>query len=142
MHELPINTDTINKSIDIIDETTKETRKELDKRSAKGVHKLSQLFWASPLGIKADVYIQERPYKLKKALEEMQVKYDFSLFFMLFSKLFSKKSLFSMILCIMLFIIEKHLLCMTLFSSKTSYQIGASLVYFFLLFFPHIIYAN
>lgn len=76
MHELPINTDTINKSIDIIDETTKETRKELDKISAKGVHKLSQLFWASPLGIKADVYIQERPYKLKKALEEMQVKYD------------------------------------------------------------------
>lgn len=76
MQELPINTDTINKSIDIIDESTKETRKELDKISAKGVHKLSQLFWASPLGIKADVYIQERPYKLKKALEEMQAKYD------------------------------------------------------------------
>lgn len=76
MQELPINTDTINKSIDIIDESTKETRKELDKISAKGVHKLSQLFWASPLGGKADVYIQERPYKLKKALEEMQAKYD------------------------------------------------------------------
>lgn len=76
MQELPINTDTINKSIDIIDESTKETRKELDKISAKGIHKLSELFWASPLGIKADVYIQERPYKLKKALEEMQVKYD------------------------------------------------------------------
>lgn len=76
MQELPINTDTINKSIDIIDESTKETRKELDKISAKGIHKLSQLFWASPLGVKADVYIQERPYKLKKALEEMQAKYD------------------------------------------------------------------
>lgn len=76
MQELPVNTDTINKSIDIIDESTKETRKELDKISAKGVNKLSQLLWASPLGIKADVYIQERPYKLKKALEEMQEKYN------------------------------------------------------------------
>lgn len=76
MDDLPINSDTINKSIDLIDESTKETRKELDKTTAKGVNKLAQLFWASPIGIKADVYIQERPYKMKKALEEMQKKYD------------------------------------------------------------------
>lgn len=34
------------------------------------------MLWASPIGIKADVYIKERPYKLQKALEEMQAKYD------------------------------------------------------------------
>lgn len=76
MQELPINADTVNKSIDIIDESTKETRKELDKTVAKGMNKLAQLFRASPLGIKADVYIQERPYKLQKALREMEAKYD------------------------------------------------------------------
>ena len=31
---------------------------------------------------------------------------------------------------------------MACFLTQTSYQIGASLVYFFILFFPHIIYAN
>lgn len=76
MEELPINTDTVNKVLDIADESTKETRKELDKTTAKGVNKLAQLFWASPIGIKADVYIQERPYKMKKAIEEMQMKYN------------------------------------------------------------------
>lgn len=76
MQEIPINTDTVNKSIDIINESTKETRKELDKTAAKGFKKLAQLFWDSPIGIKAEVYIQERPYKLQKALEEMKAKYD------------------------------------------------------------------
>lgn len=76
MDNLPANSDTINKAIDIVDESTKETRKELDKTAAKGISKLAQLFWASPLGIKADVYIAERPFKLEKALKEMQTKYD------------------------------------------------------------------
>lgn len=76
MEELPVNANTINKAIDIVDESTKETRKELDKTAAKGVSKLAQLFWATPIGIKADTYIAERPFKLKKALEEMQAKYD------------------------------------------------------------------
>lgn len=76
MEKLPINAETVNKSIDIIDQSTKETRKELDKTASKVFHKLAELLWASPIGIKADVYIKERPYKLQKALEEMQAKYD------------------------------------------------------------------
>ena len=76
MDELPINADTVNKTLDIASESTKETRKELDKTGAKGIHKLAELLWASPIGRKADLYIAERPYKMKKALEEMQKKYD------------------------------------------------------------------
>lgn len=76
MEQLPINSDTVNKTIDMVNESTKETRKELDKTTAKGINKLAQLFWASPIGIKADIYIQERPYKMKKAFEEMRMKYD------------------------------------------------------------------
>ena len=76
MDELPINADTVNKALDIVEESTKETRKELDKTGAKGVHKLAELLWASPIGRKADLYIAERPYKMKKAMEEMQRKYD------------------------------------------------------------------
>lgn len=76
MAEIPINADTINKTIDLANESTKETRKELDKTAAKGINKLAQLFWASPIGIKTDVYIAERPLKLEKALKEMQLKYN------------------------------------------------------------------
>lgn len=76
MGNLPINSDSINKSLDIIQESTKETRKEIDKTASKGVNKLAELFWASPLGIKADVYIAERPYKMEKALKEMKQKYE------------------------------------------------------------------
>lgn len=36
MDELPINAETTNKALDFIDESTKETRKELDKTGAKG----------------------------------------------------------------------------------------------------------
>ena len=75
MGNLPINSDSINKSLDIIQESTKETRNEIDKTASKGINKLAELFWASPLGIKADVYIAERPYKMEKALEEMKQKY-------------------------------------------------------------------
>lgn len=76
MENLPIDSDTLNKSIDLIDESTKETRKAIDNTTAKGINKLAQLFWASPIGIKTDIYIQERPYKMKKALKEMQMKYE------------------------------------------------------------------
>ena len=76
MDQLPIDTNTINKTLDIVDEGTKETRKEIDKTTAKGINKLIQLLKSTPLGIKADVYIQERPYKLKKAIEEMKAKYE------------------------------------------------------------------
>ena len=34
MEEIPINADTTNKALDMIDESTKETRKELDKTGA------------------------------------------------------------------------------------------------------------
>ena len=76
MEELPVNTETVNKTLDIVSESTKESRKELDKTAATGIEKLRELFWASPIGIKADVYIRERPYKLQKALEEMKAKYE------------------------------------------------------------------
>ena len=76
MEEIPINADTTNKALDMIDESTKETRKELDKTGAKGVNKLAQLLWASPIGRKADIYIAERPYKMEKELKKMQAKYD------------------------------------------------------------------
>lgn len=76
MENLPINADTINKAIYVVDESTKETRKEIDKTTAKGVNKLAQLFWASPIGRKADIYIAERPYKMEKELKRMQAKYD------------------------------------------------------------------
>ncbi len=76
MDELQIDSNTVNKALDIASESTKETRKELDKAGAKGVNKLAQLLWASPIGRKADLYIAERPYKMKKALEEMQAKYQ------------------------------------------------------------------
>lgn len=70
MDELPINAETTNKALDFIDESTKETRKELDKTGAKGVNKLAQLLWASPIGRKADIYIAERPYKMEKELKK------------------------------------------------------------------------
>ncbi len=76
MEELPINAETTNKALDIIDESTKETRKELDKAGARGVNKLAQLIWASPIGRKADIYIAERPYKMEIELKKMQEKYD------------------------------------------------------------------
>lgn len=66
----------INKGLDIFADSTKATRSEIDKNTAKGVNKLAQLLWATPLGIKADVYIQERPYKLEKSLNKMKKKYD------------------------------------------------------------------
>lgn len=76
MEDLPINADTVNKTLDMIDETTKETRKEIDKTAAKGMNKLAQLIWASPLGRRADIYIAERPYKMQVELEKMQAKYE------------------------------------------------------------------
>ena len=71
MNELPLNAETTNKTLNIIDESTKETRQALDKTGAKGVNKLAQLFWASPIGRKADVYIAERPYKMEIELKEL-----------------------------------------------------------------------
>ena len=76
MEEIPFNAETINKSLDLVSDSTKEARKEVDKIAAKGFNKLAQLFWSTPIGIKADVYIQERPYKMQKALEEMKRKYE------------------------------------------------------------------
>lgn len=76
MNELPINSNTVNKALDIASESTKESRKELDKTGAKIFHKLGELLKASPIGIKADLYIAERPYKMQKELEKLQKKYQ------------------------------------------------------------------
>ncbi len=76
MDEIPINADTVNKALDIASESTKETRKEIDKTAAKGFSKIVQLLNASPIGRKIDLYIAERPFKMEKALEEMRFKYE------------------------------------------------------------------
>lgn len=76
MDELNIKSETIDKAIDVISDSTKETRNTLDKRTAGGINKLFDLLWATPLGIKADVYIQSRPYKMKCEMEKMKARYD------------------------------------------------------------------
>lgn len=48
----------------------------IDKKSANGINKLFDLISATPIGIKAEVYIAEREYKLKEAMENMKKKYD------------------------------------------------------------------
>ena len=76
MSELNIKSETIDKAIEIIEESTKESRAMIDKKSANGINKLFDLISATPIGIKAEVYIAEREYKLKEAMENMKKKYD------------------------------------------------------------------
>lgn len=76
MSEVNIKSETIDKAIDIIEESTKESRAIIDKKSANGINKLFDLISATPIGIKAEVYIAEREYKLKEAMENMKKKYD------------------------------------------------------------------
>lgn len=76
MENLPIDTESINKTIDLVSESTEKTRKELDKITAKGVNKIAQLIWASPLGRIINLYIVEGQYKMEKALEELKSKYE------------------------------------------------------------------
>lgn len=74
--DLNIKSDTVDKAIEIIEDSTKETRNALDQKTSRGINKLFDLLKSTPIGIKAEVYIQERPYKLKLAMDEMKKKYE------------------------------------------------------------------
>lgn len=62
--------------IEMFKDSTKETRKAIDTNVAKGINKVADLLRSSPLGIKVDTYIAERPHKLEKAVSEMEKKYE------------------------------------------------------------------
>lgn len=74
--DMNINSETINKTIDLVSDSSKKTREALDSNTSKGIYKVIELLKSTPLAIKADVYIAERPYKMQKAMEEMKRKYE------------------------------------------------------------------
>lgn len=76
MADFDIKSETINKGLDIVADSTKETRKALDVNTSKGIHKFLELLKSTPIGIKIDTYIAERPYKLEKAIIKMKSKYE------------------------------------------------------------------
>ncbi|MCI8965569.1 MAG: DUF4393 domain-containing protein [Clostridia bacterium] len=76
MPDLNIKSETLDKGIDLIADSTKETRSILDNKTAGGLRKLLELLKSTNIGIKMDTYIAERPYKLEKAMKKMKEKYD------------------------------------------------------------------
>lgn len=60
----------------LVKESTEKTRSAVDTNIAKGINKIAELIRSTPLGIKIDTYIAERPYKLEKAINEMKKKYE------------------------------------------------------------------
>ncbi len=75
MPDLDIKSDTINKGLEIIEDSTKESRTALDKNTAGGINKFFALLNSTPIAIKIDTYIAEKPYKLEKAMQKMKSKY-------------------------------------------------------------------
>lgn len=75
MPDLNLNSETINKGIDLLADSTKETRNTLDTQTSKGLNKFFELLKSTSLGIKIDTYIAERPYKLELAMNEMLAKH-------------------------------------------------------------------
>ena len=71
-----IKSQTINKAISIVSDSTKLTRNTIDNTTSKGINKFVEFLKSTPLGIKIDTYIAERPYKLEKAMEQMKAKYE------------------------------------------------------------------
>lgn len=76
MADLDIKSDTINKGLDIIEKSTKETRNTIDKNLSRGINKVTELLKSTSIGIKIDTYIAERPLKLERAISEMKKKYN------------------------------------------------------------------
>ncbi|MBE5822397.1 MAG: DUF4393 domain-containing protein [Clostridiales bacterium] len=74
--EINITSEVVEKAVDIVAESTENSRNSLDKNFSKGINKFFQLLNATPVGIKIETYIAERPYKLEKAMEEMKKKYE------------------------------------------------------------------
>lgn len=75
MPDLDIKSETIDKAIDVIADSTKETRNALDTNSAKGINKFFELLKSTPVGIRIDSYIAERPYKLEQEMKRIEEKY-------------------------------------------------------------------
>ncbi len=76
MSDLDIKSDTINKGLEIVANSTKESRDALDKNTASGINKFFALLNSTSVAIKLDTYIAERPYKLQKAMQKMKSKYE------------------------------------------------------------------
>lgn len=76
MAELDVKSETINKGLEIVADSTKKSRNALDENTAKGLNKFFELLKSTPVGIKIDTYIAERPYKLEIAMKEMREKYE------------------------------------------------------------------
>ncbi len=76
MPDLDIKSETINKAIDAVADSTKETRDALDKNTSGGINKFFELLKSTPVGIKIDSYIAERPYKLEQEMNKIKEKYE------------------------------------------------------------------
>lgn len=74
--DVNIKSDTVDKAIEVVSDSTKKSRNALDTNTSEGINKFFELLKATPLGIKVDTYIAERPYKLEKAMKEMKDKYE------------------------------------------------------------------
>lgn len=74
--DINLHSETIDKAIDIVTESTVQTRNALDVNGAKGVNKFFQFLAATPPAIAMETYIAERPYKLEAAKQKMLKKYE------------------------------------------------------------------
>jgi len=72
MADINMESNTINKALDIVSESSKETRSALDTNTAKGINKIFELMKSTKLGIKVDAYIDERHYKLEKEMQKIK----------------------------------------------------------------------
>lgn len=76
VNDINIHSETADKVIDVVVNSTKQTRNALDKNTAKSVNKFFQLLSSTKLGVAIDAYIEERPYKLEQARQKMLEKYN------------------------------------------------------------------
>lgn len=74
--DINVHSETVDKVIDIVANSTEQTRNVLDKNMAGFVDKFFQLIASTPLAIKIESYIAERPYKLEQAKQKMLEKYN------------------------------------------------------------------
>lgn len=74
--DINIHSETADKIIDAVVNSTEQTRNALDTNTSKGVNKFFQLLAATKAGIAIDTYIAERPYKLEQAKQKMLEKYN------------------------------------------------------------------
>ncbi len=73
---IDISSKMVEKTVELVADSTEKTRGAIDTNTSKGINKFFQLLNATPIGIKIDTYIAERPYKLEKSIERMKKKYE------------------------------------------------------------------